>query len=215
MDGKRELGLCAVLVLALGCGNQEGPSPAMDPGAATLARERDALLTELELSGEDRPYLVLDLADSRLSFTMGGVPLRDYPVFDLRRRVPRLGFMGSDSAPAVENTVWRLGRVVPRPRRKVREITPTDPAPEVDEATAPEMPPLPEELLAAPPRFSILFDRSFALEVRAGAEGGTAWRDRFEVLTGRAAPGLSVALSPEDAGALYRSLGDDIGLVIR
>lgn len=219
------------LLAASGCGSEDGGG-STGSTAERLTHQRDALQAELELAGGKAPYLLLDRAGSRLILKLGAATLREYPVLSQGARTPRIAFFPVGSVADPRGRVWTGGRLDPAPQRVQREIVPPTEAPagaaeavekagdtgdkdaEVPEEE-PAMPPLPEELVPAPDQYAIRFGEDFAIEVRTTPRPrGGSLSDLTEVLSGDATAGLSVVMPEVEAGALYRSLGEDISLIV-
>jgi hypothetical protein len=157
---------------------------------------------------------------------LGAATLREYPVLAQGARTPRVAFFAVGSVADPRGRAWTGGRLDPAPQRVLREIVPPD-TPPADAAEAagdkdaeaveeePEMPPLPEELVPAPDQYTIRFGEEFSLEVRTTPRPrGGSFSDLTEVLGGDATAGLSVVMPEVEAGALYRSLGEEISLIV-
>lgn len=198
--------------------------------AARLERENAGLEREIALAGDKAFYLILDPSVPDLALKLRGAELRRYPVLALAAGVPRVAFIRTGGGAPWQGFIFSGGRLDP-PRELDRlEVVPppsdpTSPSTEVK----PVIPPTPEEAYPVPLRYHIRFDKGPALEIRpreadassrwarAATWWGARWRDTLAAL---APPDdevvrIRIALAPQDAYMLYRSLPPGVRLLVK
>lgn len=193
-----------------------------------LARENVALEKEIELAGDKPFYLVLDPAGPDLTLRLRGAELRRYPVLALSVGVPRVAFIRRGGQAAWQNAIFSGGRLDP-PRELDRLQVVPPPADATGEAVKAVIPPTPEEAYPVPLRYHIRFDKGPSLEIRPREADATSrwarvstwwgarWRDTLAAL---APPDdevvrIRIALAPQDAYMLYRSLPPGARLLVK
>lgn len=192
---------------------------------AALAAHADGgarpTVAQIEAARAGVPYLVVETAPPRLRLMLGGAVLRDYEVLSVEAGRPTVAFVDRSRRAADADRLPRVAAVEPRCTPPRVEITAPRPGDEVPE---PSIPPQPDEACPCPRRFSIRFDTGFVLDVvpaMDGADAGGAGRgpaprlrDRWDAVADPA-PRLRLVLAEDDAGALYRSLPQGAGLIVR
>lgn len=194
-----------------------------------LARQNSALESLADLAAGPDFYLVLDPHGRHLRLMLGGAELRRYAVLDVRVGRPRVAFVPRSAT--MTDGVLRGGAL--RPARHARRVSITPPTAadvelNVEAEAVPPLPPTPEEAYPAPWRYLVRFDSGSTLELRGpdaeGARGAltrlasrwsTYWSDLWAAVTSRGdGTRFQVTLSADDAGALYRALPPNVGLVV-
>ena len=131
----------------------------------TLDQETDLLEMEYTLALSKKPYLILDLVDSRLDYRLGGMTLKSLPfeIESIRER-------GRKGVPAP----GRLTLLSIEDRGAPPEvIVPPDPDKPVDPLKDPKLfPPDP------PSDYTLLFDRPFKVRILGAKDEG--WRSTME-----------------------------------
>jgi len=170
----------------------------------TLSQETDLLEMEYTLALSKKPYLILNLLDSRLDYRLGGMTLKSLPL-----EVDSIRERGRTSLPEP----GRLTLLSVEDRGAPPEvIVPPDPDKPVDPLKDPKLfPPDP------PTDYTLLFDRPFKLRVFGERQEG--WRSTMEGV-GRAVvhwlpwgPGrgssetrIQVRVPAAEAQEIYRAL---------
>lgn len=229
--------LRAIAFLVFGAAAFAAVAPRSDLArtVARLERENVALEKEIELAGDKPFYLVLDPAVPDLALMLRGAELRRYPVLALSVGVPRVAFIRRGSDEVWQNVIFPDGRLdPPRPVDRLEVVPPAavgagpSAAPEAGEAR-PVVPPTPEEAYPVPLRYHIRFAKGPSIEIRPREADATSrwarvstwwgarWRDTLAAL---APPDdeivrIRIALAPQDAYMLYRSLPPDTRLLVR
>jgi hypothetical protein len=195
------------------------------PDVATIRGEVALLEAQVDQATRGGFHLLLDPAASELRLMFGGVVLQRYPFTAANLGTPRIAFLAADApAPADWRTKpWTGGALVPARAVESRLTQPSDPAAE----PVPEgLPPTAEEAIPVPRRYRIRFDEGFALDVvqAPDAEAGrwararAAWWDGVldagSALWGGEGLRLQVTAGAEASASLYRSLPDDITLLV-
>jgi hypothetical protein len=126
------------------------------------------------------------------------------------------------------NRIWTGGAL--DPEREIERVHLAVPAAGAEEEPEPVIPPTPEEAYPAPLRYHVLFPGGPALEIRpldtaedAGLFSRFAawwvsyWGDLWAAFATEPDERvrLRLQLSPDEAGALYRSLPPNVSLLIR
>jgi hypothetical protein len=187
--------------------------PAGGGTAGPAAGGADAWLRrQLEVASGREFYLLLDPAASALRLMLQGVVLREYRVLGVETGTARVLFYQRAVPAEWSERIWTGGRLEPEPRRERVEIRPPTEGAAAN-AEEPPIPPTPEELLSAPPRYFVRFEGGLALEVlEAGVRSSAGYlADLWESLEPRGGDAirLRVTLGAEDAASLYRSLPPD------
>ncbi len=192
-------GFAAGGVYAFLLGARGGFLPAAPP---TLGEETQRLETELSLAAAKKPYLVLDLVNSRLDYRLSGMTTKSIPF-----RVDSIRDKGKDGR--IEAGRLALLSIEDR-GAPVEIIVPPDPAKPVDPLKDPKLfPPDP------PSDFTLLFDRPF--KVRMVGEKSEGWSMsgmglRFKEWLpwgpggGRKETRVQLRLPAERAQEIYRAL---------
>jgi hypothetical protein len=206
--------LALLLALALHLAATAARAAASDE--ERLRRENEDLKLLVELASEKDFYLVLDTRTQALKLLYQGVTLREIPVGHVAVGRPRVLFVPRPLPHDWKASIWERGtleplRVIPR-----RTIIPPHPD-SVDVEEEVEIPPTPEELVPAPPRWAIRYDEGRVMEI-VGEGAKRRFGERVSAALqalGRAVwpfgadrVRLRVILAAEDAAMLYRSLPD-------
>lgn len=220
------------IAISAATGTQEasGGQEARPADAATIASlqaEVRTLERQTHLAADGRFYLVLDPEADELRLMLGGAVLRQFPVTLSGVSHPRLLFVRPEAGPAWLTSVWRHGSLAPP--RPITSVVLDAPEAPVEEAVEPAiLPPTVEESMPVPPRFFVRFADGLALEIvrtdrpQAGFAADAThrfrnhWADVIAVTsrTRRDAVRVRLGLANSVADALYRSLPDDIGLMV-
>jgi hypothetical protein len=211
------------------------PKP-VDPETARLRGQVERLRRERDVASGKGFYLRLDASLRRLSLTLQGVALDDYPASGVEWGVPEVLFVNRGPGADWDAAPFSKGRLEPARQRDRLEVVAPAPvaagkAPEPDASPSP--PPVPksaEETYSVPSPYRIVFAEGVSLEVRSKGEGGRnrsalrrladAVRLRLADLATALGLGakervrLRVTLEADDAASLYRSLPPDVGLVV-
>jgi hypothetical protein len=192
---------------------------AEDPAAEwqRLQRENTMLRQQAELAKSGSPYLVLDVAGSRLRLMNGVTVLRDFPLGATSIGTPRAAFIELRSTADWRGRIWPAGKLEPPPRHERVEID----APEPGKPAPPTfIPPAPADAIPAPPHYRLRFEGGLILEVQ-DADARVGLRERLADLASTLRslgdehlPRLRVTLPAELAGALYRSLPAETPLLV-
>jgi hypothetical protein len=173
-------------------------------GAPSLKQDTHRLETEYPLALSKKPYLVLDLLNSRLDYRLSGMTIKSLPIqIDSIREGGRKGGLHPE----------KLALLSIEDRGAPPEvIVPPDPDKPVDPLEDPKLfPPAP------PTDFTLLFDQSVKVRFLGEKEGG--WKARMQGV-GRAVSGwlpwgpgagkqetrIQLRLSAERAQEVYRAL---------
>jgi hypothetical protein len=219
---RRVVSLAAAVALAAVAREAE------DPRLRLPRRDAALLRSELALASSEQFYLRLDAGASRLSLRLKGVTLSEYPVAELIRGVPQVLFFERRPRGDWDLRAFSGGRLSPERERDRLEVIAPAPA----AGASPPPPPIPktaEETYSVPSSYRISFEEGLSVEVetpglgrnrtplqRIGDRLSLALSDRAAAL-GRGADTrvrLRVALSPEDAASLYRSLPPNVSLIV-
>lgn len=202
---KTVIGLCSLLAMSTVA------SADTDTDRQTYGRlllEERALRNLMHLAEPDSFYVVLDVANDALFLMYKGVPLREFNPSAIEIGRPRRLFRTSPVPDDWLNQVYAGGNIVPSPQRTDEFLGATADSTRVD----PDWTPLaPEELIPNPERFRVEYDGDVVLEVLADSTGSakSSFKDRmvdgFHALVGNELR-VRLRLTPEEAGALYRSL---------
>ena len=173
--------------------------PASPP---TLAEETRRLETELSLAAAKKPYLILDLVNSRLDYRLSGMTTKSVPF-----RVDSIREKGKEGR--IEAGRLALLSIEDR-GAPVEIIVPADPAKPVDPLKDPKLfPPDP------PSDFTLLFDRPFKVRFYGEESQGWSMRGmgrRFKEWLpwgpggGREETRVQIRLPAERAQEVYRAL---------
>ncbi len=231
--------LCPLLAGALAAGALATPAPPTqgkpgDPETARLRGQVERLRRERDLASGKGFYLRLDAAGRRLSLTLQGVALDDYPASGVEWGVPEVLFVDRSPGADWDAATFSKGRLEPERQRDRLEVT--APAPAGQTAGPESSPPPPaipksaEEAYSVPSPYRVVFAEGVSLEVRSKGDGGrnrSAYRRFADGLGLRlsdlgTALGLGakervrlrVTLEADDAASLYRSLPPDVGLIV-
>lgn len=231
--------LCPLLVAVLAAGalaTAAPPAPGKpdDPETARLRAQVERLRRERDLASGKGFYLRLDAAGRRLSLTLQGVALDDYPASGVEWGVPEVLFVDRDPGGDWDAAPFSRGRLEPERQRDRLEVVAPAPAGKTAEPepspSPPAIPKSAEEAYSVPSPYRIVFAEGVSLEVRSKGDGGrnrSAYRRFVDGLGLRlsdlgTALGLGakervrlrVTLEADDAASLYRSLPPDVGLVV-
>jgi hypothetical protein len=221
----------AVAAAVAGRGKGQGAPPTPDTLARVAQLQRATRLMERQVTLADGKefYLVLDPAASDLTLMLNGAELRRHRVLGLQVGQPRVAWFTRRDPRPWQDVVWAHGELDP-PRQLDRLVIQA--APPGKDAAQPEAPPIPqtpEELYPVPARYRVRFDDGLSIEVRpldtdtqAGrlarlrAWWSVKWNDGVTAAFGsdRDALRVRIAMSPEDAASLYRSLPPSVRLII-
>ncbi len=202
-----------VLWLLAAAAVSAGGEPLSDP----------VLEARLEVATLNQPYLVLDLAKSRLRLMSGGAVLRDYAVSAIEIGGSRVMFLERAARLPAPGGIWELERLDPARSVGRTEIVP--PAPGQPPSPV-EIPLEPEEALPAPATYRLSFHPGLSIEIaqdeRARADPWWAlfrrarWRigELAESISPRPEVRLRLVLPASEAGALYRSLPMPLRLMV-
>lgn len=191
------------------CSQEPLDVPAEVQAQITLERGR--------LAASGRFYLELGLSASRLSLCHSGVAIATYPVEEIRVGHPRIFFFPTSGAGDWIGEVWTQGHLEPAKVIQRQQIIPGG----TDEVKPGYLPPTLEELIPAPPVYSIQFGDMLALRVvsRGQLTGSVQetstsrerWDDFLAALGFGAVDRLRVrvVMQGTDAASLYRSFPDD------
>jgi hypothetical protein len=184
-----------------------------------VPQEVQALVTieRGRLAASGRFYLELALSASQLSLCHSGVAIATYPVQEISVGRPRIFFFPTSGAGDWIGEVWTQGHLEPAKVIQRQQIIPGG----ADDVKPGYLPPTLEELIPAPPVYSIQF--SDTLAVRVIAEGPLTgsvqetstsrerWDDFLAALGFGAVDRLRVRLLMQgaDSASLYRSFPDD------
>lgn len=218
---------CLALVPAGAHAQRVAPPAAESDEARALAARNAALEALMALSKGPDFYLVLDTGEQTLRLMLRGAELRTYALLGVQVGLPRVGFVRRSAVRPWQGTVWMAGELDPPREMARRQIA--APPPGADEEPDPIIPPTPEEAYPAPHQYHLEFPGGPALEVRPldAAEDAGAW-SRFAAWwvaywgnfrDALATPRdervrLRIALTPEDAGTLYRALPPNVSLLV-
>ncbi len=216
----------AALLLLLAAASWTVSVRAADASAELARVEREIALdrAEVELAKSDTFYVVLDGEHALLRLTYRGATLREYPLRSILVGYPHVWHLRTEPAAGWDLKAWKAGQLLPAPAFERDVIVPPPPAPAGDTqevaAESPVIPPPPEEMFPAPRRWRLSFAGGLALEVAAeSASPGVVTRlaEGAQALGFglRDAVRVRVALDAKDAGALYRALPPDSGLLLR
>lgn len=188
--------------------------------------ELEVLALEARIAAAEagESLLLLDPAGGRLTLFLDAAPIRDWPVGTIAvagspesrppEKTPAID--GGATPPGRALPAWRGARLSP-PLTTQRRIVVSDEVQPPDPSGAEEdfIPPLPEERVPTPPRFTVRFEGGLELEVLAiGPDSVPLARGLGGRLTGlwktiegavRGAPRVQVAMPADEAGALYRA----------
>ncbi len=195
--------------------------------ARSLTVENANLEALLELAKGADFYLVLDPAAGTLRLMFRGAELRTFAVDGVQVGLPRVGFMRRQAPAAWRGRIWTGGEL--DPGREIERVHIAVPPPGAEEEPEAIVPPTPEEAYPAPLRYHLAFPGGPALEIRPldSAEDAGLWsrlaswwvsywgdlRAAFTTEPDERVR-LRLELSPEEAGALYRSLPPNISLFV-
>lgn len=183
--------------------------PAEVQAAVTIERGR--------LAASGRFYLELALSDSQISLSHSGVAIATYPVREIAVGRPRIFFFPTAGAGDWIGEVWTQGHLEPAKVIQRQQIIPGG----ADDVKPGYLPPTLEELIPAPPAYSIQFGDMLAVRVVSEGqltgsvqEASTSqerWDDFLAALGFGAADRLRirVVMQGADSASLYRSFPDD------
>jgi hypothetical protein len=189
---------------------------------------------EASLASREGHYLILDAERMTLTLKTRGVMIREFPVSELGFR-SRRWLPGGPSGPAVVDTTWEGGVLLPEVHRTrtvilADTVTPPDPS-----GSVAFLPPTPEEEVPMPPAFRLRFGGGLSLRIEESVqdqeEGGSEARPVEEGRTrAKHTPALlawirmrpwqldrftvRASLPAPEAGALYRSLPEGTTLMV-
>lgn len=222
------LWLAAAMLISFFGGPVLGATDAgLDRKAAGLACENELLRRQVELASGREFYLILSPAQGELSLMLEGVVLRKYEVQEIRLGRPRVWFRTKPEPPGWKELTYERGRLSPsRSYERMEMVAPGRGA--SGDSVAPVIPPLPEEAVPAPRRFSIIYRNGLALDIESGApEEGPGWLENLGRLGARlsdkmraffhldrGALRIQITMKPEDAATLYRSVPPDTKLLV-
>jgi hypothetical protein len=224
----------AALVATRGAAAPASAPTADDPETARLRGQVERLRHERDLASGKGFYLRLDASGRRLSLTLQGVALDDYPASGVEWGVPEVLFVNRGPGADWDAMPFSKGRLEPERERDRLEVVAPAPAGKTPEPEAsPSPPPVPksaEETYSVPSPYRIVFAERVSLEVRSKGGGGRnrsavqrladAIRLRLADLATALGLGakervrLRVTLEADDAASLYRSLPPDVGLIV-
>ena len=205
-----------------------------DPETARLRGQVERLRRERDLASGKSFYLRLDAAGRRLSLTLQGVALDDYPVSGVEWGVPQVLFVNRGPGADWDAAPFSKGRLEPERERDRLEIVAPAPAGRASEPqpspSPPAIPKSAEEAYSVPSPYRVVFAEGVSLEVRAKGHGerNRSILRRFADALGlrlsdlgtalglgaKVRVRLRVTLEADDAASLYRSVPPDVGLVV-
>jgi hypothetical protein len=214
--------LALVALLAL-----RGAGPPERSEAAFLQERAAVLRVQLDLVKEEARYLLLDPDRGALTLYHGAVPLRSWPVLSVEAGARRLG----DEEEGWRSRRWDRARIEP-PVARERRVLVSDSVDPPDLAGAVDwVPPTPDEMVPALPRFVVHYEGGMGLEVMAVAPEPSAdapadsvsfappLLQRVEHRLRHLLPRnwdryrIRVTMPADEAGKLYRSLPDSTSLL--
>lgn len=190
----------------------------LDDETRSLLQENESLERQYELASGHSFYLVVDLHNAEMTLTYRGVALRRYSTLDVELGVPRVAFIGSNIRSQWAGTIWSGGLLDPqRPSDRARSTSEPPPPPPPSEAAGP-----------VPTTYFLRYEPGLVVEIQrsspdsdAGWRGlltkwGTHGREALAALSpsDRKPIRLRIALTSDDADALYRSLPPETKLLI-
>ena len=186
-----------VYALLLGARSSDAP-----PAPATLGEETERMQAELSLAAAKKPYLILDLINSRLDYRLSGMTMKSIPF-----QIDSIRDQGKGGA----IDAGRLALLSIEDRgAPVEIIVPPDPTKPVDPLNDPKLfPPDP------PSDFTLLFDQPFKVRMlgeKAGEWSMSSMGRRFKEWLpwgpggGRNETRIQLRLPAERAQEIYRQL---------
>jgi hypothetical protein len=225
--------LAAIALLVFVCLPGSGVA-APEAGQTDEAEARRALVAGnavldglAELARGSDFYLVLDAENGTLRLMLRGAELRTFAVEGVQVGLPRVAFARREAAGSWRGRIWTGG--ILDPEREIERVHLAAPPPDAEEEPEVAIPPTPEEAYPAPFQYTLAFPGGPALEIRpldaaddAGlfsrfaawwvSYWGNLWSALFTSADERVR--LRLQLSPDEAGALYRSLPPNVSLIV-
>jgi len=207
-------------------GQEQGQQSEADTVRSLLV-ENANLEALAELAKGPDFYLVLDAEAGTLRLMLKGAELRAFVVEGVQVGLPRVAFLRRESPVAWRGRIWAGGEL--DPAREIERVHIAVPPPDAEEEVEAIVPPTPEEAYPAPLRYHLVFPGGPSLEIRpldSSEDAGwfsrlasrwvSYWGDLWAAFTTEPAERvrLRLQLSPEDAGALYRSVPPNVSLLV-
>jgi len=180
-----------------------------------------------ELAKGEAFYLVLDAPAGTLKLMFKGAELRTFAIEEVQVGLPRVGYLERTAVGAWRGRIWTGGEL--DPPREIERVHLAVPEPGAEEEPEVLIPPTPEEAYPAPLRYHLSFPGGPALEIRpldSAEDAGfwsrlaswwvSYWSDLWAAFATEPDERvrLRLQLSPDEAGALYRSLPPNISLLV-
>ena len=193
----------------------------------SLTIENANLEALVELAKGPDFYLVLDAEAGTLTLMLKGAELRTFVVEDVQVGLPRVAFVDREAAGAWRGRIWTGGEL--DPPREIERVHLAVPPPGSEEEPETVVPPTPEEAYPAPLRYHLSFPGGPSIEIRpldsaedAGLWSRLAswwvsyWSDLWAAFSTEPDERvrLRLQLSPDEAGAFYRSLPPNVSLFV-
>jgi hypothetical protein len=212
----------------------DGRATAQQPEQADEAEVVRALAVDnanlealVELAKEPEFYLVLDPQAGTLRLMLRGAELRTFAIEGVQVGLPRIAFIRRHAPGAWRGRIWTGGEL--DPPREIERVHLAVPPPGAEEEPEVVIPPTPEEAYPAPLRYHLAFPGGPALEIRpldTAEDAGlwsrfsswwvSYWGDLWAAFTTEPDERLRLRLqlSPDEAGALYRSVPPNVSLLV-